>query len=170
MKQFAFLALIGAATALSISSEGGKITNPYKKGDPEYKDAKKCLKGNLKKCDKIGMAYPDTAKTDTKDPAPKDPAPKDPAPKDPAPKDPMPATTDKTPATGQDPAKSGTKGIDCSVSPSGDYKKDINDLAQKFTWGRIGIKDLPYITQFRGGPDTDWASIDWNAIDYEFNG
>ena len=160
MKQFAFLALIGAATALSISSKGGEITNPYKKGDPEYKDAKKCLKGNLKKCDKIGMAYPDTAKTDTKDPAPKDPAPKDP----------VPATTDKTPATGQDPAKSGTEGIDCSVSPSGDYKKDINDLAQKFTWGWIGVKDLPYITQFRGGPDTDWASIDWNAIDYEFNG
>ena len=111
------------------------------------------------------MAYPDTAKTNTKDPAPKDPAPKDPAPKDP-----VPATTDKTPATGKDPAKSGTKGIDCSVSPSGDYKKDMNDIAQKFTYGWIKVRHLPFITQFRGGPDTDWASVDWNAIDYEFNG
>merc|ERR1712156_322138 len=101
MKQFAFIALFGAACALKTKALGGPDLqggNPYKTDDPK------------------------------------------------------------------------NQGDECSKSPSGDYKKDIKALADKYTWGWIGIRDVPHITQFKGDKNTDWSKVDWSKIDWQFNG
>ena len=128
MKQFAFIALFGAACALKTRALGGPDLqggNPYKTDDPKAQEWDKCHKdGDKAACDMLG-----TKTTDKKKP----------------------------------------EGLDCSKSPTGDYKADIKALADKFTWGWIGVKDLPYITQFKGDKNTDWSKVDWSKIDWEFN-
>ena len=57
MKKFAFLALIGASSALKISAEGGKKTvkgNPYKADDPKYQEWEKCDMGDKYSCELVG--------------------------------------------------------------------------------------------------------------------
>ena len=129
MKQFAFIALFGAACALRTKALGGPDLqggNPYKTDDPKNQEWEKCHKhGDQASCDILG----EKTKKDEK-----------------------------------------KQGDECAKSPSGDYKKDIKALADKYTWGWIGIHDVPHITQFKGDKNTDWSKVDWSKIDWQFNG
>ena len=159
MKQFAFIALFGAACALKTTALGGpdlQNGNPYKSDDPKAQEWDKCHKdGDKAACDMLGDS---TKPKDDKKQGNKDNKKDEKEDKKKGKK-----TTDKK----QPPKKD--EGLDCSKSPTGDFKADIKALADKFTWGWISISDVPYITQFKGDENTDWNKVDWNAIDWEFN-
>lgn len=53
--------------------------------------------------------------------------------------------------------------IDCSKSPTGDWKKDMATLADRLAYGGIGLKNINYILQPpKGGP--------YDKVDWQFNG